>query len=91
MILIYFTVVHFRLNIAFLLIARIVAGLTGDFNCILALCYAHLADISSPNNRTFRIAIGEASTGLGGFLASIISGVWIDAQVLIIVQYGKNC
>jgi len=75
--------VHFQLNIAFLLIARIVAGLTGDFNCILASCYAYLADISQPKDRTFKVAIGEASTGLGGFLASVISGVWIDAQVCL--------
>ena len=82
MILIYFVVVYCQLDIALLLLARIVAGLSGDFNCILASCYAYLADTSLPKDRTFKVAIGEASTGLGGFLAGIISGVWIDAQVI---------
>ena len=74
-------VVQLNLNIAFLLIARICAGLTGDFNSILASCYAYLSDLSSHKNRTVRIAIGEACTGIGGLLASIVSGIWIDAQV----------
>ena len=81
MILTYFIVVQFQLDIAFLIIARVVAGLTGDFNCILASCYAYLADISPRNKLTLKVAIGEACTGLGGLLASVVSGLWIDAQV----------
>ena len=81
MILVYLIVVKFQLNIAFLLIGRIVAGLTGDFTCILASCYAYLADISSPKERTFKVAVGEASCGFGGIFASCISGIWIVAQV----------
>lgn len=73
--------VQLNLNVAFLLVARILAGLSGDFNSILASCYAYLSDVSSHEKRTLRIAIGEACTGIGGLLASIVSSVWIESQV----------
>ena len=89
MILCYLLVVHYNLHVSFLLIGRIVAGLSGDFNCILASCYAYIADTSSSRSRTFKVAIGEASTGIGGLLASVLSGIWINAQVLF--MFFVNC
>ncbi|XP_077064366.1 proton-coupled folate transporter isoform X1 [Siphateles boraxobius] len=77
---IYLIVMYLKLPVFWFLIGRICSGLTGDFNAILAGCFAYVADTSGMGSRTFRVAILEACLGLAGMFASIIGGLWRRAQ-----------
>jgi len=72
-------VIHFHLSLWWLLVARVLCGLGGDYSALLACCFAYLADISSHKNRIIRLAIGEASLGLGGMVGNLVSGPWIES------------
>ncbi|KAI1902871.1 hypothetical protein AGOR_G00020760 [Albula goreensis] len=77
---VYLVVMYLRLPVGWLLAGRLLSGLSGDFNAILAGCFAHVADTSDPNNRTFRVAVLEACLGVAGMLASVIGGTWRRSQ-----------
>ncbi|XP_036380603.1 proton-coupled folate transporter [Megalops cyprinoides] len=77
---VYLTVMYLRLPVAWFLLGRLLSGVTGDFNAVLAACFAHAADTSSHRGRTFRVAVLEACLGVAGMLASIIGGKWRRAQ-----------
>lgn len=77
---IYLIVMYMKLPVAWFLLGRICSGLSGDFNAILAGCFAYVADTSDKRSRTFRVAILEACLGLAGMFASIIGGKWRHAQ-----------
>ncbi|CAK8680146.1 proton-coupled folate transporter-like isoform X2 [Clavelina lepadiformis] len=77
---IYIVVVHLELDIFYLLIGQIVYGIGGGFSGILCSCYAYLADISTHEDRTVRVAIGEANLGLGSLFGNLVGGFWIAAQ-----------
>ncbi|XP_076832325.1 proton-coupled folate transporter [Brachyhypopomus gauderio] len=77
---VYLTVMYLKLPVAWFLLGRIFSGLTGDFNGILAGCFAYVADTSDRGSRTFRVAILEACLGLAGMVASIIGGEWRRTQ-----------
>ncbi|CAK8680147.1 unnamed protein product [Clavelina lepadiformis] len=81
MLALYIVVVHLELDIIYLLIAQIAHCIGGGFSGILCSCYAYLADISTHEDRTVRIAIGEANLGLGSILGNLAGGFWIAAQV----------
>ncbi|XP_078482384.1 proton-coupled folate transporter [Ciona intestinalis] len=80
LIVVYIIVVNLKLPIAWLLAARLVCGLTGDFPAMVAVCFAYLSDLSKTEQRTLRIAVGEAMLGLAGLLAGITEGLWIGSQ-----------
>ncbi|XP_068440313.1 proton-coupled folate transporter [Clinocottus analis] len=73
-------VMYLKLPVICFLVGRLLGGLSGDFNAILAGCFAYVADTSDRRSRTFRVAILEACLGLSGMLASIIGGEWRRAQ-----------
>nr|XP_054599276.1 proton-coupled folate transporter-like [Nothobranchius furzeri] len=77
---VYLVVMYLKLPVVYFLVGRLLSGLSGDFNAILAGCFAYVADISDRKSRTFRVAVLEASLGLSGMLASIIGGQWRRAQ-----------
>lgn len=77
---VYLIVMYLKLPVFWFLIGRICSGLSGDFNAILAGCFAYVADTSARGSRTFRVAILEACLGLAGMFASIIGGQWRRAQ-----------
>ncbi|XP_060800216.1 proton-coupled folate transporter isoform X2 [Neoarius graeffei] len=77
---VYLIVMYLKLPVAWFLLGRICSGLSGDFNAILAGCFAYVADISDKHSRTFRVAILEACLGIAGMFASIIGGKWRHAQ-----------
>ncbi|KAM3616749.1 uncharacterized protein V6R79_022587 [Siganus canaliculatus] len=77
---IYLVVMYLKLPVAYFLVGRIISGLTGDFNAVLAGCFSYVADVSDRRSRTFRVAILEACLGISGMLASIIGGQWRQAQ-----------
>lgn len=77
---VYLIVMYLKLPVFWFLIGRIISGLSGDFNAILAGCFSYVADTSGRSSRTFRVAILEACLGLAGMVASIIGGEWRRAQ-----------
>lgn len=77
---VYLVVMYLKLPVGYLLLGRMLSGILGDFNAILAGCFAYIADISDRRSRTFRVAILEACLGLSGMMASIIGGQWRKAQ-----------
>ncbi|KAF3692828.1 Proton-coupled folate transporter Heme carrier protein 1 [Channa argus] len=77
---VYLVVMYLKLPVVYFLVGRLLSGLLGDFNAILAGCFAYVADASDRKSRTFRVAVLEASLGLSGMIASIIGGQWRKAQ-----------
>ncbi|NWS78544.1 PCFT protein, partial [Crotophaga sulcirostris] len=77
---IYLLVMYLQLPVACLLLGRLLSGLVGDYNLILATCFAYVADTSEERARTFRVAVLEACLGLAGMVASVGGGQWRQAQ-----------
>uniref|UniRef100_A0A3Q3X107 Proton-coupled folate transporter n=1 Tax=Mola mola TaxID=94237 RepID=A0A3Q3X107_MOLML len=77
---VYLVVMYLKLPVAYLLVGRIIGGLSGEFGAVLSVCFSYVADISDKRSRTFRVAILEACLGISGMLASIIGGQWQHAQ-----------
>ncbi|XP_061104916.1 proton-coupled folate transporter [Conger conger] len=77
---VYLAVMYLRLGVAWLLLGRLLSGLSGDFNAVLAGCFAHAGDTSARRSRTFRVAVLEATLGVAGMLASVVGGNWRRAQ-----------
>ncbi|XP_077578361.1 proton-coupled folate transporter [Stigmatopora nigra] len=77
---VYLVVIYLKLPVIYFLVGRLISGLTGDFNAILAACFAYVADTSDRSSRTFRVAVLEACIGLSGMFASIIGGHWKQLQ-----------
>ncbi|XP_051665757.1 proton-coupled folate transporter [Manacus candei] len=77
---IYLLVIYLELHVAYLLLGRLLSGLSGDYNLVLASCFAYVAETSDRRARTFRVAILEACLGIAGMLASIGGGQWRKAQ-----------
>ncbi|XP_067866887.1 proton-coupled folate transporter [Heterodontus francisci] len=77
---IYLIVMYQELPVGYFLIGRLLSGLLGDFNTILAGCFSYIADVSDKQSRTFRVAVLEASLGIAGMFGSIIGGQWSKAQ-----------
>uniref|UniRef100_A0ABM5ENS2 Proton-coupled folate transporter n=1 Tax=Pogona vitticeps TaxID=103695 RepID=A0ABM5ENS2_9SAUR len=77
---IYLGVMYAQLPVGYLLAGRILSGLSGDYNLILAGCFAYVADVSDRRGRTFRVAVLEACLGLAGMAASVVGGQWRKAQ-----------
>ncbi|KAI3353767.1 hypothetical protein L3Q82_004995 [Scortum barcoo] len=77
---VYLVVMYLKLPVVYFLLGRLLSGLSGDFNAILAGCFAYVADTSDRRSRTFRVAVLEACLGLSGMLASVIGGQWRRAQ-----------
>ncbi|XP_005402812.1 PREDICTED: proton-coupled folate transporter [Chinchilla lanigera] len=73
-------VVQLQLHVGYFVLGRILCGLLGDFNGLLAASFASVADVSSTRNRTIRIALLEACIGVAGMLASLLGGHWLRAQ-----------
>ncbi|XP_058019898.1 proton-coupled folate transporter [Ahaetulla prasina] len=77
---IYLVVIYAELPVGYLLVGRVLSGLSGDYNLILAGCFAYVADVSDRTARTFRVAVLEACLGLAGMVASVLGGQWRKAQ-----------
>lgn len=77
---VYLVVMYLQLPVGYFLLGRMLSGISGDFNCILASSFAYIADTSDRRSRTVRVAILESCLGLSGMLASIIGGQWKRTQ-----------
>ncbi|XP_067864644.1 proton-coupled folate transporter isoform X2 [Heptranchias perlo] len=77
---VYLIVMYQELPVGYFLIGRLLSGLLGDFNTILAGCFSYIADVSDKRSRTFRVAVLEACLGMAGMFGSIIGGQWSKAR-----------
>lgn len=77
---VYLAVMYLRLPVGWLLLGRLLSGLSGDFNAVLAGCFAHVGHACDARSRTFRVAVLEACLGVAGMLASVVGGQWRRAQ-----------
>ncbi|KFV69515.1 Proton-coupled folate transporter, partial [Dryobates pubescens] len=77
---VYLLVMYLQLHVAYFLLGRLLSSVLGDYNLILAGCFAYVADTSDKGSRTFRVAILEACLGIAGMLASIGGGYWRRAH-----------
>nr|XP_060612754.1 proton-coupled folate transporter [Anolis sagrei ordinatus] len=77
---IYLAVMYGQWPVGYLLVGRIMAGLSGDYNLILAGSFAYTADVTTASTRTFRVAVLEACLGLAGMAAGLAGGPWLRAQ-----------
>ena len=82
LVLIFISTIQFNLPLEVLLVGRAVSGVCGDFYGLAANGYAYVADISTPTERTVKLAAVSACMGFGGFVANMISGPWFEAQVI---------
>uniref|UniRef100_A0A8C5SN90 Proton-coupled folate transporter n=1 Tax=Laticauda laticaudata TaxID=8630 RepID=A0A8C5SN90_LATLA len=76
----YLVVTYAELPVGYLLVGRVLSGLSGDYNLVLAGCFAYVADVSDRAGRTFRVAVLEACLGLAGLVASVLGGQWRRVQ-----------
>ncbi|KAG8122531.1 hypothetical protein E2320_018015 [Naja naja] len=71
---IYLVVMYAQLPVGYLMVGRVLSGLSGDYNLVLTGCFAYVADVSDQSRRTFRVAVLEACLGLAGMVASVLGG-----------------
>ena len=76
----YLIVISLRLPIPLLLIGDFVAGITGNVPLLLVACLAYIADITTREQRTFRVVIVETTilVSIGG--AQLFMGYFIHAK-----------
>lgn len=77
---VYLVVMYMRLPVGYFFLGRMLSGISGDFYCILASCFAYIADKTDRRSRTVRVAILESCLGVSGMFASIIGGQWKRTQ-----------
>ncbi|CAH1791916.1 unnamed protein product [Owenia fusiformis] len=68
----FLVVIAFKLNIAFLLIGSILEGLSGSLGAAIMACFSYACDVSTNENRSFKITIMEISIGIG-IASSLVS------------------
>lgn len=72
--------VQLNLPLFILVIASIINGICGGYTSVLSNCFAYIADISTCETRTIRIAFGEAFIGCGMLITGICTGFLIQNQ-----------
>lgn len=81
----YVIVVNFNLPLQFMLIGHIISGLLGDYGNLAGCSFSYLSDITTPEQRTLRMAVLETGIGMSYvtdiiiiiFLRAGIKGCWI--------------
>lgn len=67
-------------HVGYMLFGSFLSCLYGEFQGVVALCYAYIADVTSdsPNHRTMRMAFVEASVFFAGVPAGLLSGYLLE-------------
>lgn len=71
-------VIGFNLNVAFLFIGNIIDGMCGGAVLVIMSCYAYISDITTEQQRTFRIVILDCATMVGTIISSVGNGFLIQ-------------
>ena len=82
---------YVNMHVQYMLFGSIISCFYGEFQGVVALCYAYLADITkkSVNERTMRMAFIEASLFLAGVPAGLSSGYLLQ-KIGYVAVFGLN-
>ncbi|XP_033735721.1 proton-coupled folate transporter-like [Pecten maximus] len=69
---------HTNISIKYILIGKIINGMTGGFIGLMMSVYSYIGHVSSAKNRTSRVGVAEAMIFLSGTAGVLISGIIID-------------
>ncbi|XP_070557507.1 proton-coupled folate transporter-like isoform X2 [Ptychodera flava] len=72
--------IYLELPLSFLFIAEFIRGITGQGFTATAMSYAYIADITTEEQRAFRLILLEVCGFIGGSLAQITTGYWIRSH-----------
>lgn len=89
--LLYILVIYLRLPVFYFVIGKVISGLFGDSNILMAISYSYVADNIDEKSLTLRLIILEACVGISGTVASIIGGEWLKAQGYVIFVIVRSC
>jgi len=70
--------IQLNLPLYLLVIGAIINGSCGGYASVLSNCFAYIADVSTHETRTIRIAIGETFVGAGMLITGFSTGVLIQ-------------
>lgn len=88
--LLYILVMYLRLPVFYFVIGKVISGLFGDSNILMAISYSYVADIIDEKSLTLRLIL-EACLGISGMVACIIGGEWLKAQGYVIFVIVCSC
>ncbi len=77
---VYLIVILLKLKIEYLLIGHFLMGISGDFTLLLTGCFSYMADITTKEERMFRIVILDFFGFVGAGISQIAIGFWINAS-----------
>ncbi|XP_021370632.1 proton-coupled folate transporter-like [Mizuhopecten yessoensis] len=69
---------HTDISIKYILIGKVINGMTGGFIGLMMSVYSYIGHISSSKNRTSRVGVAEAMIFLSGTVGVLVSGIIID-------------
>ena len=69
--------------VPYLYIGSVISGFFGNYPTLLMALFSYVSDISHGDRRSSRIGILESMTFIGGSLANLISGRWLDTAGFI--------
>lgn len=71
-------VIHFKLNLVYILIGNVLDGLTGAYTSVIAVLFAYVSDVTYPGkDRTIAIVMFELIIGLAITVSTLASGYFI--------------
>ena len=71
-------IIYCNINPYYILLANLIAGITGDFTSLIASCFTYIADISSLRWRTFRLAAVEGILSFGKVAGQLTGSYWLN-------------
>lgn len=71
-------VMYLNLSVYFLFLGAVISGFSGFAPVIMTGATSYIADVSSEEERTFRIAVLYMQIFLAGVISQLTSGLWID-------------
>ncbi|CAH1791918.1 unnamed protein product [Owenia fusiformis] len=80
----YMVVVYFKLPLHWLILSSVFEGLAGSTGSAILSCYAYACDVSTVENRSFRITMMEISIGIGNAIAVGSTGPLIKATGYVV-------
>ncbi|XP_060069060.1 proton-coupled folate transporter-like [Ylistrum balloti] len=69
---------HTNISIKYILIGKIINGVTGGYIGLMMSVYSYIGHISSARNRTSRVGVAEGMIFLSGTAGVLISGILVD-------------
>lgn len=71
-------IIQFQLNMYFYLLTNVISGVTGGMATMLTLGFSYIADVTTIQQRTWRIGIAESMMFIGEAVAQGAGGYWLQ-------------